>query len=159
MPMKQLTKKCPHCGIVYDQRPIGRWGKKLTPEDQWVYGSPLRMCKNCQKLFMDKDYRELAFTPLRSYDKAPITSTTYLILAAGGILGLLMYVGGQSTFAIIAWAVAIAYLVADLALYPGRLKKLEKEKQASEKRMSDPKYAQALKNAGFDIPDRYLNKT
>ena len=29
---------------------------------------------------------------------------------------------------------------------------------ASEKRLSDPDYARALKNAGYDIPDRYLKK-
>lgn len=158
MPMKQLTKQCPHCGRVYEQRPIGRWGKKLTPEDYWVFGSPLKMCKNCQKMFIDKDYREMAITPLRSYDKAPLTSSTYLLLTVGFLLGVIMYMGGQTIFAAIVVGVAVAYMIADLLFYPTRLKKLAKEKEASLKRMSDPAYAQALKNAGFDIPNEYLKK-
>lgn len=158
MAMKQLTKTCPHCGMVAEQRAIGRWGHKLQPEDYWAYGSPLKMCRNCQKLYIDKDYRELAITPLRSYDKAPLTSSTYLLVMTGVILGGVFYLAGQTAIACIAGGVAVMYTIADLAFFPTRLKKLEKEKAASEKRMSDPQYAQALKNSGFDIPDQYLQK-
>ena len=65
MSVQQITKKCPYCGKVYEQRACGGFGRKPAPEDVWVYGSPMKLCANCKCIFIDKDVKELAITELR----------------------------------------------------------------------------------------------
>ena len=156
MSVQQITKKCPYCGRVYEQRACGSIGRKPQPEDVWVYGSPMKLCESCKRIFIDKDVKELAITELRKSDKAKITANTRMLLPMGALVALLLYLLGQPTFAIVAAAVAVVYLAMDLGMYPMRMGKLKKEREASEKRLSDPDYARALKRAGIDVPERYL---
>ena len=157
MSMQHLTKKCPYCGRIYEQRSYGSVGrKKPAPEDAWVYGSPMKLCGNCKRIFIDMDVKELAITELRKSDTAKITANTKMLLPMGALVAVLLYVLGQPTFAIVAVAVAVVYLAMDLGMYPMRMGKLRKERAASEKRLSDPEYALALKKAGIDVPERYL---
>ena len=156
MAVQQITKKCPYCGKVYEQRTCGGYVRKSAPEDVWVYGSPMKLCPNCKRIFIDKDVKELAITELRKSDKAKITANTRMLLPMGALVALLLYLLGQPTFAIVAAAVAVVYLAMDLGMYPMRMGKLKKEREASEKRLSDPDYARALKRAGIDVPERYL---
>ena len=156
MSMQHLTKKCPYCGRIYEQRSYGSVGRRPAPEDAWVYGSPMKLCGNCKRIFIDMDVKELAITELRKSDTAKITASTRTLLPMGALVALLLYVLGQPTFAIVAAAVAVVYLAMDLGMYPMRMGKLKKERAASEKRLSDPDYARALKKAGIDVPERYL---
>ena len=156
MSVQQITKKCPYCGKVYEQRACGGFGRKPLPEDVWVYGSPMKLCANCKRIFIDKDVKELAITELRKSDTAKITANTKTLLPMGALVAVLLYVLGQPTFAIVAAAVAVVYLAMDLGMYPMRMGKLRKEREASEQRLSDPDYARALKKAGIDVPERYL---
>ena len=156
MSVQQITKKCPYCGRVYEQRACGGFGRKPQPEDVWVYGSPMKLCESCKRIFIDKDVKELAITELRKSDTAKITANTKTLLPMGALVAVLLYVLGQPTFAIVAAAVAVVYLAMDLGMYPMRMGKLKKERAASEKRLSDPDYARALKKAGIDVPERYL---
>ena len=156
MSMQHLTKKCPYCGRIYEQRSYGSVGRRPAPEDAWVYGSPMKLCGNCKRIFIDMDVKELAITELRKSDTAKITASTRTLLPMGALVALLLYVLGQPTFAIVAAAVAVVYLAMDLGMYPMRMGKLRKERAASEKRLSDPDYARALKKAGIDVPERYL---
>ena len=158
MSVQQITKKCPYCGKVYEQRACGGFGRKPLPEDVWVYGSPMKLCANCKRIFIDKDVKELAITELRKSDTAKITANTRMLLPMGALVALLLYLLGQPTFAIVAAAVAVVYLAMDLGMYPMRMGKLKKEREASEKRLSDPDYARALKKAGIDVPERYLKE-
>ena len=156
MSMQHLTKKCPYCGRIYEQRSYGSVGRKPAPEDAWVYGSPMKLCANCKRIFIDMDVKELAITELRKSDTAKITANTKMLLPMGALVAVLLYVLGQPTFAIVAAAVAVVYLAMDLGMYPMRMGKLRKEREASEKRLSDPDYARALKKAGIDVPEKYL---
>ena len=156
MSMQHLTKKCPYCGRIYEQRSYGSVGRKPAPEDAWVYGSPMKLCANCKRIFIDMDVKELAITELRKSDTAKITANTKMLLPMGALVAVLLYVLGQPTFAIVAVAVAVVYLAMDLGMYPMRMGKLRKEREASEKRLSDPDYARALKKAGIDVPEKYL---
>ena len=158
MSMQQITKKCPYCGRVYEQRACGSFGRKPQPEDVWVYGSPMKLCESCKRIFIDKDVKELAITELRKSDTAKITANTKMLLPMGALVAVLLYVLGQPTFAIVAVAVAVVYLAMDLGMYPMRMGKLRKEREASEKRLSDPDYARALKKAGIDVPEKYLKR-
>ena len=158
MAVKTLVKNCPFCKKVYEQRSYATWGRQPTDEDSWLFGTPLKLCPHCKKLFIDKDVQELAITGPRKQDTAIIGPASLRLAVMGAILGAALLIGRLTAFALIAFGVALATLIADAALYPARRKKLEVERQASEKRLSDPEYAAALKRAGYDIPERYLNK-
>ena len=158
MAMQQITKKCPYCGKMYEQRTCGGFGRKSAPEDVWVFGSPMKLCPNCKRIFIDMDVKELAITEPRKSDTAKITANTRMLLPVGALVALLLVLLGQPTFAIVAAGVAVVYLMMDLALYPMRMNKLKKERAASEARLSDPEYARALKKAGIDVPEKYLNE-
>lgn len=158
MAIKTITKTCPFCGKVYEQRSFNVRSRKseLTAEDRWLFGTPMKLCPNCKKLFIDKDVQELAITGPRARDKALINPTSRTLTLMGLILGAILWFGGLKTLALIAVGVGVLCAAMDLALYPSRMKRLERERQASEKRLSDPDYARALKKAGYDIPERYL---
>ena len=158
MAIKSITKTCPFCGKIYEQRNFNVRSRKseVTEQDRWVYGTPMKICPGCKKLFIDKDVQELAITELRRQDKALINPASRNLTLMGLILGALLYLGGLTVFAMIAAGVGVLCSVVDLALYPTRMKKLEREREASEKRLSDPNYARALKRAGYDIPEKYL---
>ena len=158
MAMKTLVKNCPFCKKVVEQRAYTSWGRKPSEEDKWLFGTPLKLCPHCGKLYIDKDIQELAITGPRKQDMAVVGPASLRIALMGVVLGALLLIGRLTVFACIAFGVALATLVADAALYPTRQKKLAAERVASEKRLSDPDYAKALKNAGYDIPDRYLKK-
>ena len=157
MAIKSITKTCPFCGKIYEQRNFNVARRhEITEEDRWVFGTPMKICPGCKKLFIDKDVQELAITEPRRQDKVLITPASCRLALMGLILGLLLYLGGLTGFAIAAAAVGVLCAAVDLALYPTRMQKLKREREASEKRLSDPDYARALKRAGYDIPDRYL---
>lgn len=158
MPMKTLVKNCPHCGKVCEQRAYMARGREGTDEDRWLFGTPLKLCPNCRELYIDRDMQEMAITPPRKRDTALVGASTLKIAGLGAILGTAMHLGKLHTLGWITWGVALATLAADLALYPTRMGKLKREKQASEQRLSDPKYALALKRAGYDVPERYLQE-
>ena len=158
MAMKTLVKNCPFCKKVVEQRSYASWGRKPSEEDKWLFGTPLKLCPHCGKLYIDKDMQELAITGPRKQDTVFVGLASLRIALMGVALGALLLIGRLTVFACIAFGVALATLVADAALYPTRQKKLAAERVASEKRLSDPDYARALKNAGYDIPDRYLKK-
>ena len=158
MAMKTLVKNCPFCKKVVEQRAYASWGRKPSEEDRWLFGTPLRLCPHCGKLYIDRDMQELAITGPRKQDMAVIGPGSLRVALMGVMLGALLLIGRLTVFACIAFGVALATLAADAALYPTRQKKLAAEREASEKRLSKPDYARALKNAGYDIPDRYLKK-
>ena len=157
MRTKTLVKNCPFCRKVYEQRSYISWGKDPLDEERWLFGTPLVLCPNCGKLFIDKDRQELAITGPRRQDTAVIGPASIRLGLLGAVLGAIFLIAGQTALGLIALCVAAATLAADAALFPTRRRKLENERIASEKRLSDPEYALALKRAGYEIPEKYLN--
>ena len=158
MAMKTLVKNCPFCGKVVEQRAYASWGRQDSEQDKWLFGTPMRLCPHCGKLFIDRDRQELAITGPRKQDMAVIGPASLRLALMGVVLGALLLVGKLNALAYIAFGVALATLPADAAQYPTRQKKLKTERAASEKRLSDPDYARALKNAGYGIPEHYLKE-
>lgn len=156
MAVKTITKACPFCNKIYEQRSFNARGKEITEEERRVYGTPLKICPNCKRLFIDKDVQELAISGSCKRDRQLINPGTRTLTLMGLILGALLYLGDAKPFACVAAGVGVLCAVVDVALYPSRMKRLERERQASEKRLSDPDYARALKKAGYTIPDKYL---
>lgn len=159
MAMKTLVKNCPFCKKTVEQRSYMTRGREPKDEDRWLFGSPMRLCPHCGKVYIDKDMQELAITGPRKQDTAFIGQSSLHLAAVGAILGTALLLGKQTVLALIAYGVALATLIADAALYPTRKRKLDNERLASEKRLGDPDYARALRRAGYDIPDKYITGT
>lgn len=157
MRTRTLVKNCPFCGKVYEQRSYISWSREPKDEERWLFGTPLILCPHCNRLFIDKDRQELALTGPRRQDTAVIGPASLRLGILGAALGAVLLIPGQTALALIAFGVAAATLIADAALYPTRRKKLENERAASEKRLSNPEYARALKRAGYEIPGKYLD--
>ena len=158
MASKRLTKTCPHCRKVYETRTVSAWGRQITAEDRWVFGMPLKSCPSCHRLFIDPDVQELALTEPRKKDKALVSGGSLRLAALGVALAAVLYAGGQRATALAIGGVAVLTVIADLALYPYRMKKLDREREASRQRLSDPAYAKALKDAGYKVPEAYLKE-
>lgn len=156
MAVKTITKTCPFCKKVYEQRSFNARGKEVTEEERRVYGTPMKICPHCKRLFIDKDVQELAICGTCKRDKQLINPGTRTLALMGIILGALLFFGGATVFGYVAAGVGVLCAAVDVGLYPSRMKRLERERQASEKRLSDPDYARALKRAGYPVPDRYL---
>ena len=87
MAMKTLVKNCPFCKKVVEQRAYASWGRKPSEEDKWLFGTPLKLCPHCGKLYVDKDIQELAITGPRKQDTVFVGPASLRIALMGVALG------------------------------------------------------------------------
>ena len=147
------TKKCPHCGKVYERNSYGGHPSK---DNRTQYGSPLKFCASCKKGFMDDEYREIAIDGPREADTmriSPAGIVYSLILLLAGICG---FVSDMPVIGFFLIAVALYMSLSELLTYDKRQKKLQAEAAASEARLRNPAYAMLLKQYGYDVPEKYL---
>lgn len=151
-------KKCPHCGKTYET--YSTCTKKYTKHS----GSPFITCQHCGNVFVDKDIKEPALQPYntRGFSWFNCILAFFMPFGAFGILLTCCAFGIKEpsiVVFIIAFAVDAIYLGLTVYSFINRQKFIEEDKkeyEESEKRLSNPEYAQALKNAGFDVPKKYL---
>lgn len=152
-------KKCPYCGATYNS---------YTTYTKHYYvreGSPFVTCLSCWRVFIDKDIKEPALKPY-SGSGYSILNCIFGFLFPFGIMGILLTAGAFQERDRVSLYVAAAILDSLYVGLTAYLIKKRKDFQAegkakyaeSEKRLSDYKYALALKQAGFDVPSRFLNK-
>ena len=161
--MQYTTKKCPHCNFPYTI-----WEAKGEAH----YGSPILTCEKCRKPFVDKDYREIAIDGPRDSDTKKIYPYTIFICVFSLIFSIpvlvLFSMGAYGTIenddlwlllaAVIFLSWAIYSVIRDIKSYEKRQEYLKKEKAASEERLSNYNYARFLKDIGYDVPQKYLDK-
>ncbi len=158
--MKIANGGCPECGkkfFYYDERQI-------------YYGSMIRECKKCKSQYIDLRYHEIEIDGI---NKKELSLFPYIFLILFGaflvyrgyhltnshLLGSPEYsgiiLGGMILlFGIIA---IIGGIVEIIQIKTGRkAQKFEKLKAESEERLSHYDYAQTLKNAGINVPEKYL---
>jgi hypothetical protein len=80
-----------------------------------------------------------------------IALAVLLFLLDAVVEGIVALVVGAAMFIPGAWST-----IGLLKDYPKNLEKWEKEYRESDRRLRRPVYARSLKNAGIDVPDRYL---
>ena len=159
--MQYKTKKCPHCKHTY----------KFFDADYIGYGSPVRTCESCGKNFIDKDYIEIAIDGIRKVDKKRCSPSTLI----GAILfcGIFVFtLSGNSLstsdgppgmdeiifFGLLA-AGSLYLLISEIRGFKERQRFLAEETIASENRLKNREYAYFLKELGYYVPEKYLNKT
>ena len=151
-------KKCPHCGKTYETY------STYTKVYQNHSGCPFKRCRFCGETFVDKDIQEPALKPF-SEDDFALWRCFFVNLMPYGLAGFLLTCCAfgleESTLSlyIIAAIVDAVYIVSTYKVIKNRnvyLEEAKRDYQASEKRLSNPLYAQELKNAGFKVPSKYL---
>lgn len=157
-----IWKKCPFCGKVYNYDFYNGYPSK---ENQTIYGSPVKTCKRCNKVFLDNHYREIAIYGVREVDLKKVSPHTivYSLLGLAVSLGCLFsgISNGEDFHTIVGcvFLVGSAYMFfSELLGYKKRMKWLEQERIESEERLANLSYAILLKNNGYPVPDRFLRK-
>jgi hypothetical protein len=147
-------------------------GAKLDPilSDGSRYGSPIRECPSCKRLYIDRSYREIAVDGFKEADLEQKSGLGYIVLSL--LLALLstgMFFlncfggfGNRVYFAIPVMAVIMWYWFAEslgtlIDVRTGKKQKeLEKLRQESEERMRNRSYADVLVQHGYNVPQKYL---
>ena len=147
-------------------------GAKLDPilSDGSRYGSPIRECPSCKRLYIDRSYREIAVDGFKEADLEQKSGLGYIVLSL--LLALLstgMFFlncfggfGNRVYFAIPVMAVTMWYWFAEslgtlIDVRTGKKQKeLEKLRQESEERMQNRSYADMLVQLGYRVPQQYL---
>ena len=152
--MQYITKKCPHCNHSYVINEI-----KNTSH----YGSPIRTCNFCGKIFVDKDFIEIAVSGIHERDERKISITSLLSVFMGIVCAIFFLTSFDiDIFSIIISALAVLIPVwlaySDFKEYGERQAFLKREKHASEQRLKNHEYALMLKEFGYDVPSKYLKQ-
>ena len=154
----QTYKKCPHCGKVYE------YYSTYTKQYRNHSGSPFVTCKYCGESFIDKDIKEPALKPYEG-DLGILECFTFFLFPFGvaGVFFLICAFNTEEYF-LISLIISILSLGGYLALTIHTIvsrkritESLKKDYIESEKRLKNPLYAKALKEAGYQVPDKYLN--
>lgn len=149
------TKKCPHCGKVYERNSYAGNPSKYNRQQ---YGSPLKICSECKTPFLDDEYREIAIDGVRFPDKMVISPAGIVFSLLALIMSIMGFVNASVPYGLIFLAESLYLSLSEILTYKSRQRKLEKLTRESEERMKDPMYALLLSKAGFYVPDRYMPK-
>lgn len=148
---------CPRCGESIGQ-----------PSKYQPYGSPVRVCKTCEQTYLDDSYIELALYKKNMYQVRRIDKSSLFAAFLSFVVIILMFWAlfagsikflpffGGFLIQLVIFAVAAFVVLNGLQNYSRLIKKQERERSASENRLRDPKYAWALKEIGYQVPEKYL---
>ena len=156
--MKFTEGSCPNCGkslFYYNPR-------------EWRYGSPVRICKKCNKKYADSRYHEIAVDGI-SQDSMSIIPRIILIVIGALITyrGIYLLDYRMSYMQSYNWS-AYAFIIIGVIMCCGAMadiimilsgskkKKLDKLENASIERLCNYEYAKELKDLGYDVPEQYL---
>lgn len=152
------SKKCPHCGKTYETY------STYTKQYQDHSGIPFRTCSNCGGRFIDKDIKEPALKP-ESFNEITVINCIFAMFMPFGAAGILLTIAAYNIgpTAVGLWVIAALldiFYVASVIYFLIKRKKYNesaaREYEESYKRLKNPEYARALKDAGFDVPSWFL---
>ncbi|MBE6587637.1 MAG: hypothetical protein E7647_04390 [Ruminococcaceae bacterium] len=157
--MSKQTLRCPNCN-----KNIG-----TVSEGEYLYGSPLRTCPKCKKLYHDPRYHEIAIEGIRREDIDP--DSEYLAgKRKSGFLSILGGIGVMVAFVVLIFLGRIFYFfpvisvmliasgISTLSSTTGgavEKKKIQLQQEAtlSRARMQNPQYVAQLRSLGYNVPD------
>jgi len=151
-------KKCPYCRKTYETYTT------YTKADHNHEGSPFITCRSCGKTFIDKEIKEPALKPYtgKGYELWRCFFAGFMPFGMLFIFATLYLITEEekttwgyiiSSVLILIYILFTTYVIKNRkkAQEMGRIEYLE-----SVDRLKDPEYAQALKDAGFKVPEQYL---
>lgn len=160
MKIPETKGTCPHCGaglLTYNER-------------EWKYGSPIRTCKICKKEYIDKRYHEIVIEDIAP-DAMSIKKDGICILI--GLFLIMIFLIHSFIdkltpqthsfsytwlcFGMIGLLVVIFMIIDIIAIKTGlKDKRLGKLRAESVKRLQNCDYARKLADAGYPVPEEYL---
>ena len=148
------VKKCPKCGMVYERN---TYAHNPSKDNRIKYGSPLKRCRNCNALFKDDEYRELAIEGARDADRSVVSPYGILM----GVVALVATVLALCTGSVGIAAFVLVLLgftpFSEAVSYKKRQYELDLKTIESKKRLYNPLYAVSLQQVGYRVPDMYLS--
>lgn len=156
--MQQTKGACPYCNtklICYN-------------EEEWKYGSPIRICRKCKQEYLNSCYHEIVIDGIDPDAYNAKRSIVFLLFGLG-ILGFsvlytifsILFLGSYSGKIVGLGAIGILimiYALLDIICMKTGLKKwrLDRLKEESDNRMKNQSYAHKLYSLGFKVPKEYL---
>ena len=148
------VKKCPKCGTVYERN---TYAHSPSKDNRIKYGSPLKKCRNCNALFKDDEYRELAIEGARDADRSVISPYGILMgVVALVLMASALWVGSVGIAAFILVLFGFTPF-SEAVSYKKRQYELDLKTIESKKRLYNPLYAASLQQVGYRVPDMYLS--
>ena len=145
------AKRCPKCRKIYG---FSFYSDNPADERLEKYGSPIKTCPKCQTVFLDREYKEMMVEGFKYKKLGPLV---YIIGAIGALWGISACISGDDVSSgLIVSAISVGSVPFAVLWHKRRLKFLAKEAARSLERMRNPKYAAALKEYGYSVPDEYL---
>lgn len=148
---------CPHCGAVNREHC-----------NIWMYDSPIKACKKCEKKYVDKRFKELAIEQENglsvSIKNNVKLALIFMIFLMGAVILLLYqhFMGYKYSLegifiVIISILAVLGCTIQIIRIKSGIQNKVnEKYRQESEIRLKNYNYAHELASMGYDVPDKYL---
>lgn len=149
------TKRCPHCRKVYESNSYAGYPSKAN---RIKYGCPIKVCNSCQKVFVDKEYREIAVEGIQEVDKARVSPATIVYSLFGCFLGIGVFVSVNQIAGLVILGLSAWLFFDEWNGYEGRQERLVTLRKESEERLNNPVYAALLKKMGYDVPEKYLSQ-
>lgn len=153
-------KKCPHCGKTYESY------STYTKDFNNHQGSPFVRCRFCGNIFVDKEIKEPALEPYtgKGFELWRCYFTFLMPFGLGGVAALLCAFNAEKYGPLLGLVGLIllalyAFLTFSTVVDREKLKEDDrKQYEESERRLMNPEYAKALKEAGFNVPSKYLKE-
>jgi hypothetical protein len=131
----------------------------MRPKNTLLYGSPFRECPNCYKTYIDKDYKEIAVSGYEGDLTKKVEPFSIVLLVVGPLLLLFAILCDMVLGMIFGGLMALSgliFVISDLKSQTKRKNEYEAMRIASEERLGNIEYAQALLDLGYPVPRKYL---
>ena len=127
------------------------------------YGSPLKACSKCQKIYIDPHCEEPALTPYRPYSKLRLFSGNLFSAIGLSVIITVIAIFATNSERITGITFGISFPICWLLLFLRSLRNREKIERIrrerwndSDKRLRQPQYATLLANLDYKVPSHYL---
>ena len=147
-------KFCPHCKCPYESNTY--WVSILKPKET-SYGSPIKTCHHCKKVFIDRDYHEIAIEGIKKADRRRVSYYGCFSCVLGVGFGLCALISGVILIGCFLIGLGVYSYYREDSAYKERQAMIKIEAAASENRLKNPAYAAILKRLGYSVPSKYLS--
>lgn len=145
--------QCPYC----------KADRHVKSDTLISYGSPLKTCSKCKKIYIDPYCKELALEPYRPHSTSKLfVSNLFSAIGLDVIITVIVMFATQSE-QITGITLGIGFPVCWVLLFLHSLwnrKKIEQNHyeiwKASDKRLQNQRYAALLANLDYPVPKEYL---
>ncbi len=131
---------------------------RVSDKVQIEYGPPLFQCVNCGHYVFDCHRRELAWEAMPDNYNEKVSKSAIAACVLYSLVGIVLILGNAVSIGMLAIVFGVLCFLLDIRESGQRKEKLDKEREASRKRVQNPMYVMALKQAGYRVPDYAIDQ-